>query len=199
MSGNAHIGMQIAKKMLTSQKMFALGQVSFNNELAEFFFLSQTGNKSFYTKFFKSGSCTFLGPKKLYVFSSYEKKQLSKLQLYESDGFCFSSCVIFGKIFSSCDRDTTKRVNSIVKINSNLYVISRLICVKDAPHGVLFVKKISCIDHKLSSLSYKVIEISDCIKVFPSNMVQNTKYLCQFDANSKLSIVTAMVNTIELE
>lgn len=122
-----------------------------------------------------------------------------KLGIVCNDGFSYDLCILRGNVFSSSKRDTSERVNSIVKIGSNLYVIHQLFEVPNFRAAVIFVKKLSTIPYKMFSISHKVLQVNDILKAFEIDVIENVKFCTYYNINSSLNVVIPLPNTIECE
>lgn len=197
--GTTFVGLQIVKKIQTAEKLLSLGQTSVENTVVKDFFVSMINRQKFYSSSLKVGSYTLLGSKKPYEFSNREKQQLTRIGITCNSGICYCMCVLYRKIYYSCNRDIRRRVNSFVQINSKIYIVQRFITAQDYTTVVVLVKKVTTIEHPILPFSYKVIDISDTTKFFNINDVDDLKFIVIYDMNEKLDVVIPLANTVECE
>lgn len=145
------------------------------------------------------GSCTLLEAGRIYIFSSNEKKKMLKLGYNVSEGQSFKSFIIYGKLYNTVHRDTSKRVNSVVNISGSMYIIERIINLNESTEAFVLVKKLTLSEEKYSTISSKVVGISDHVRILSTENIVSRKYITHFNEIFKLTNITQLMNSVELE
>lgn len=201
-SGTRQICMQILRKVILAQQVMSLGTVDFKNDMATNFFIALLENKRYSSKVLKCGLVTFLGPKRKYVFNEREIKKLKNFGLDElSFGWSFKYFLFNCKKFCSDKYDTVKHCNSVIKIDSQIYLLLKVLIVKqegvDTP--IIFAKKITAVSLFDMKLVSKVVRVSECSRVFELSRLENVKFLCSFSDEGNLMYITELPNSQEIE
>lgn len=201
-AGTRQICMQIVRKVILSQQVRTFGLNGFKNEMARSFFVSLSEGRRYAVNAKKFGIVTCLGPKRKYVFSSEEVTKLRQIGIADVyNGWSYKRFILNGKKYVVSNLDTSKHVNSVVKIESEPHVIFKIVIVEKSGNSfpVVFVRKLTTQPVLGLPRVMKVVRLADNTKVFEVSNINACKYICFYTMDLKMSHVSELLNCQELE
>jgi hypothetical protein len=200
--------MQIVRKLSILQELQSAGGRDSNVPAAQLY-LQMMENKRFYKDSYKCGkTVTLVGAKKDHNLSENESQILQKgnITLQNiSTVWSFKTFFVNNVKFTCSKSDSKKLCNSIVTIHNQPYVVRKVFLIsvidKSEQTAVVLVNKIiKKKDVTLdSALTFTIDKIDKTLTAFRCSSIQSQKYVSMWNDEGKLTNLSKLINTAELE
>lgn len=206
--GTRRVCMQIVRKVSILQELQSAGGRDSNVPAAQLY-LQMMENKRFYKDSYKCGkTVTLVGAKKDHNLSENESQILQKgnITLQNiSTVWSFKTFFVNNVKFTCSKSDSKKLCNSIVTIHNQPYVVRKVFLIsvidKSEQTAVVLVNKIiKKKDVTLdSALTFTIDKIDKTLTAFRCSSIQSQKYVSMWNDEGKLTNLSKLINTAELE
>jgi len=197
--GSQSVIKQIAARSIETMQLLKLGREAISNDHVRYFYEALIDGRRFFVKYqrVKTG-VTFVGPSKPYKFSVKEAQALIELGLPGSSGLSFRRCIVFDKMFTTCDSDSKKRNNSVVlTVRNELLLVKRLVYIADANVGIIIGNAIQYDLDNVNPYLVRVKGIGKTTKIVNIDDLTRQKFIVQ--KSVIISSVIRLPNVTEAE